>query len=109
MDFGAGRTLACGSLASHPRSHSETGSETARRRWPGQAPAYSAAIAGSADILRLRLRVIPGARQSALVGRHGDAWKLRVASPPEGGRANRAVLELLAGTLGVATADVRVV
>jgi len=50
---------------------------------------------------RLRLRVVPGARRDAFVGRHGDAWKVRVAAPPERGAANRAVLELVARTLDV--------
>jgi uncharacterized protein len=50
---------------------------------------------------RLRLRVSPGARRSELVGRHGDGWKVRVAAPAEGGRANEAVLDLLAERLSM--------
>ena len=34
-----------------------------------------------------------------MVGRHGDGWKVRVAAAPEGGRANEAVLGLLAERL----------
>ena len=48
---------------------------------------------------RLRFRVSPGARRSELVGRHGDGWKVRVAAPPERGKANEAVLDLLAERL----------
>jgi uncharacterized protein len=48
---------------------------------------------------RVRLRVSPGARRSELVGRHGDGWKVRVTAPPEDGRANEAVLDLLAECL----------
>jgi uncharacterized protein (TIGR00251 family) len=58
---------------------------------------------------RLRLRVQPGARSSRVVGRHGDAWKVRVTAPPERGHATEAVLVLLADTLGCARADVRLV
>jgi uncharacterized protein (TIGR00251 family) len=57
----------------------------------------------------LSVHVQPGAQRPGVVGRHGDAVKLRVAAPPEGGRANRAVCELVAAALGVRPADVAVV
>lgn len=50
---------------------------------------------------RLRLRVSPGAGRAAIVGRYGEGWKVRVTAPREGGRANDAVLQLLAGVLAV--------
>ena len=50
---------------------------------------------------RLRLRVSPGAGRAAIVGRHGDAWKVRVTAAPENGRANDAVLRLIADTLSL--------
>jgi uncharacterized protein (TIGR00251 family) len=59
--------------------------------------------------IRLTLRVSPGAGRSAVVGRHGDAWKLRVAAAPERGRANASVVALLATCLDVRRPDVRIV
>jgi uncharacterized protein len=58
---------------------------------------------------RLALRVSPGARSSAVVGRHGAAWKVRVSAPPEDGRANAAVVQLLADALGVPARTISVV
>jgi len=58
---------------------------------------------------RLRLRVSPGAGRSTVVGRHGDAWKLRVAAAPERGRANDSVVDLLAASLDLRRPDVRIV
>lgn len=50
----------------------------------------------------LRVHVQPGAGRTAVQGRHGDALKVSVAAPPEGGRANEAVAKLLAETFGIA-------
>jgi hypothetical protein len=57
----------------------------------------------------LRLRVVPGARRSEIVGRLGGAWKLRVHAAPERGRANDEVVRLLARTLGVSRTAVSIV
>ena len=44
-----------------------------------------------------------------IVGRYGDAWKVRVSAAPERGKANEAVLDRLAAALDVARADVELV
>jgi uncharacterized protein len=49
---------------------------------------------------KLKLRVSPGARRPGIAGRYGDAWKVRVAEPPEDGRANDAVVRLVSDALG---------
>jgi uncharacterized protein len=58
---------------------------------------------------RLRLRVSPGAPSNTIVGRHGDGWKLRVTAAPEGGKANEAVLRLLAERLEMPTKSLTLV
>jgi uncharacterized protein (TIGR00251 family) len=63
----------------------------------------------NAPTTRLRLRVAPGATKAAVIGRHGDAWKLRVAAAPERGKANDAVVTLLAETLSVPRTSVSIV
>lgn len=58
---------------------------------------------------RISVTVSPGAARTELVGRHGDGWKARVAAPPERGRANDALVELLADALDVPRSSIRVV
>ncbi len=58
---------------------------------------------------RIAVRVHPGARRDALVERLATGeWKLAVSAPPEGGRANEAVVVLLAELLEVKRRQVEV-
>jgi len=61
------------------------------------------------EATRLRVRVSPGGSRTAVIGRQGDAWKVRVTEAPERGRANEAVLRLLAETLALPRAAVTLV
>jgi uncharacterized protein len=63
----------------------------------------------SGPSIRLRLRVRPGASRSQVVGRHGEAWKVDVVAPPERGKANEALLALLATTLGIPRSRIEIV
>jgi uncharacterized protein (TIGR00251 family) len=55
------------------------------------------------------VKAVPGASRSEIVGRLGAALKIRVAAPPEGGKANREILDLLAERLGLPAASVTLV
>ena len=59
--------------------------------------------------VRLKVKAVPGASREGVAGWLGDALKVRVTAPAEGGEANGAIRELLAGVLGVAPRDVRIV
>jgi uncharacterized protein len=49
----------------------------------------------------LPVRAQSGARRPGIVGEHGGALKIAVAEPPDAGRANRALVETLAGALKI--------
>lgn len=52
------------------------------------------------DVL-LRVKVVPGASRDAIAGLLGDRLKIRVAAPPEDGKANAAACRLIAKAIGV--------
>lgn len=57
----------------------------------------------------IRLKVVPGASRSAIAGWLGDRLKVRVATPPEAGKANLAVRRLLADASGVPTRQIAII
>ena len=59
--------------------------------------------------VRIELKVVPGSRRDKIVGALGDRLKVKVAAPPEDGRANKAVCALLAEALNVSPRDVEVI
>jgi uncharacterized protein len=58
---------------------------------------------------RLNVKVVPGSSRDQIVGWLGDALKIKVMAAPEKGKANVAVVELLASKLGISTDDIKVV
>jgi uncharacterized protein (TIGR00251 family) len=58
---------------------------------------------------RLELKVVPGASRTGIAGWLGETLKVRVAAPPERGKANAAVEALLADALGVPSRALRIV
>ena len=55
---------------------------------------------GQGGGIEIRIKAVPGASRSQIVGPLGDRLKVRLAAPPKGGKANRAVIDLLAAWLG---------
>ena len=57
----------------------------------------------------LKVKVVPGSSRDQIVGWMGNALKIKVMAPPEKGRANGAVVELLAEKLGIPADEIEVV
>ena len=56
--------------------------------------------------IELNVHAQPGAGRTAIVGRHGNALKVRVAAPPERGKANESLAKLIATSFGIAESAV---
>jgi uncharacterized protein (TIGR00251 family) len=60
-------------------------------------------------VVRIDLRVSPGAARSEIVGRYGMGWKVRVAAAAADGRANAELVRLLATVFDVPERSVSIV
>ncbi|MBM4406459.1 MAG: DUF167 domain-containing protein [Chloroflexi bacterium] len=58
---------------------------------------------------RITIKAQPGARRNEVAGYRGEALLVRVTAPPEGGKANEAIIETLAEALGIAKSSVTLV
>ena len=61
------------------------------------------------EAVLLHVRVQPKARANAVKGWHGAALRVSVTAAPEDGKANRAVIKLLAETFDVAPSSINLV
>jgi uncharacterized protein (TIGR00251 family) len=58
---------------------------------------------------RITVRLTPRASRDAIEGWSGDVLRVRVTAPPVDGRANEALVRLLAVTLGIAPSRLSIV
>jgi uncharacterized protein len=57
----------------------------------------------------LRLKVLPGAKRTKVIGPYGDQLKIAIAAPPVDGRANTVLLGWLADALGIARSSITLI
>ncbi len=60
----------------------------------------------SGEAVTVDVLVVSNASSTQVIGRHGDRIRLRVSAAPEGGKANRAVENLLAEVTGAERAEI---
>ena len=58
---------------------------------------------------RLEAKIVPGSSRTEVVGWLGDSLKIKVAAPPEKGKANQAVIKLLARKLALDEESITIV
>jgi uncharacterized protein len=66
-------------------------------------------IAETPTGVEFSVKVVPGASRTKVVGVLGTALKIAVAAPPEAGKANAAVIALLAAALSVKKAGITII
>lgn len=57
-------------------------------------------------LLTLDVQVQPGASKDEIVGVHAGRLKIKTAAPPENGKANKRLIEIVADALGVSKSQV---
>ena len=66
-------------------------------------------MSNAKEYFTIRVRVIPNARQNSVEPMEGGGLKVRVQAPPDGGAANRAIIQLLAKHWSVRKRDIRII
>jgi uncharacterized protein len=56
----------------------------------------------------LQVKVVPGASRSRVAGRYAEGVKVQVSAAPEKGKANDAVIEVLAQWLGMKPGQIQI-
>lgn len=67
-------------------------------------PLWASSVHG--DVL-VRVKAVPGASRNRVQGALGDHLKIQVAAPPEGGKANAAIQQVLVDLFEVPRSSVR--
>ena len=66
-------------------------------------------ISERADGCVIKVRAQPGARRNGVVGEHAGALKVAVTAPPDKGRANDAILGVLASAFALKISQVELI
>ncbi len=59
-------------------------------------------------LVRINIKVLPSSSKDEIAGWLGESLKIRVMAPPEKGKANKSVINLLAKRLGIPVSDIQI-
>lgn len=57
----------------------------------------------------LKIKLIPNSSVNKVVAKDGDNWRIKIMTPPIEGKANQALIKLLAEEFGVAKNKIKIV
>ena len=60
----------------------------------------SSSIEGGDEIV-ISVKVVPGSSRTESAGLHGQAYKIKIAAPPEKGKANKMLIDFFAKQLNI--------
>lgn len=72
-------------------------------------PVAPLAIHHTAQGLVFSVKIVPGSRRTAFAGLLDEALKVKVAAPPEKGKANRCLIDFLAEQLNIKSKTIAIV
>lgn len=58
--------------------------------------------------VQLTLKVVPGSSRTEVVGRYDGMLKVKIAAPPEQGKANKMLIAFLAKALGIRKNEIHI-
>jgi len=61
------------------------------------------------DLIRIPIKVQPNAVKNQVVGLSNGAWRIKIAAPPDKGKANKELVEFLSEVLGLRKDQVTIV
>lgn len=57
---------------------------------------------------KLKIKVLPSSSKDCCSGWLGDAIKIKLKAPPENGKANKALIKFLSGSLGIPLKNIEI-
>ena len=57
----------------------------------------------------IKVKILPKSSRNQIVGREGDHFKVKVTAPPIEGRANKALIDLLAKKLAIPKSHIEII
>jgi uncharacterized protein len=59
-------------------------------------------------VSKLSIKAVPGSRKNEITGFSNDVWRIKIAAPPDKGKANKELIEFLSEILDLRKEDISI-